>query len=71
MKKLIYLLSPAIWTDISTDMPIPGQKVVIYGKYLTDITAINLGGEIDIDVSTVETNENMDQLVFTMPDRIP
>lgn len=60
-----------VLTDISTDMPIPGQKVVIYGKYLTDITVINLGGEIDIDVNTVETNENMDQLVFTMPDRIP
>lgn len=60
-----------VLTDISTDMPVPGQKVVIYGKYLTDITVLNLGGEIDIDVNTVETNENMDRLVFTMPDRIP
>lgn len=60
-----------ILTDISSDMPIPGQRVEIYGKYLTDITTLNLGGEINIDVNTVETNENMDKLVFTMPDQIP
>lgn len=60
-----------ILTDISTDMPIPGQRVEIYGKYLTDLTTLNIGGEINIDVNTVETNENMDKLVFTMPDQLP
>ena len=60
-----------VLTDISSDMPVPGQKVVIYGKYLTDLTQLNLGGEIDIDVNTVKTNENMDALEFIMPDQIP
>ncbi len=60
-----------VLTDISTDMPIPGQRVVIYGKYLTDLTVLNLGGEIDIDVNSVETNENQDKLIFTMPNQLP
>ncbi len=57
--------------DISTDMPVPGQKVVIYGKYLTTLTAINIGGEIDINIEDVTENETMTELVFTMPDQIP
>ncbi len=60
-----------VLTDISTDMPIPGQRVEIYGKYLSDITELNLCGELKIDVNKVETNENMDKLVFTMPDFMP
>lgn len=60
-----------ILTDISTDMPVPGQRVEIYGKYLSDITELNLCGELKIDVNKVETNDNMDKLVFTMPDFMP
>lgn len=58
-------------SDISTDMPVPGQRVVIYGKYLTNLTALNLGGEIDINVETAESNETMTELAFVMPDAIP
>lgn len=57
--------------DISTDMPIPGQKVVIYGKYLTDVTKINIGGSIDVNIDNIEINETMTQLSFIMPDEIP
>lgn len=57
--------------DISTDMPIPGQQVVIYGKYLTNLTALNLGGEIAIDINGVSETEAMDRLTFTMPETIP
>ncbi len=63
-------MEPEIY-DISTDMPIPGQRVVVYGKYLTNLTAINLGGEIDIDISGSETNEQMSEIAFVMPDMIP
>ena len=57
--------------DISTDMPVPGQKVVIYGKYLTNLTSINLGGEIEIALDGVVENDAMSELVFTMPDELP
>lgn len=63
-------MEPEIY-DISTDMPIPGQRVVVYGKYLTNLTAINLGGEIEVDITGAETNDTMTELVFTMPDQIP
>lgn len=63
-------MEPEVY-DVSTDMPIPGQKVVIYGKYLTNLTAVNLCGEIDIDINTVETTEAMDKLTFTMPEQLP
>lgn len=63
-------MEPEIY-DISTDMPIPGQRVVVYGKYLTNLTGINLGGEVEVDVNTAETNEAMTELAFIMPDEIP
>lgn len=63
-------MEPEIY-DISTDMPIPGQRVVVYGKYLTNLTGISLGGEIGIDVNTAETSDDMTELTFVMPDQIP
>lgn len=63
-------MEPEIF-DVSTDMPIPGQKVVIYGKYLTNLTSVNIGGEIDIDLTQVVENEAMTELVFIMPDELP
>ncbi len=63
-------MEPEIY-DISSDMPVPGQRETVYGKYLTNLTAINLGGEIDVDISDAETNEAMTELVFTMPDAMP
>lgn len=57
--------------DVSPDMPIPGQTVTLIGKYLSDVTSINIGSEIEIDVNTITTNEQMDKVVFTMPDQIP
>ena len=41
------------------------------GKYLTNLTAVNLCGEIDIDINTVETTDAMDKLTFTMPEQLP
>ena len=56
---------------VSPDMPIPGQMVTVTGKYLSDITAINIGGEIDIPVEDVIVNEEMDKVMFRMPDKLP
>ena len=36
-------------TGVFPDMPIPGQTVTLTGKYLSVLTAINIGGEIDIN----------------------
>ena len=57
--------------DVSPDMPIPGQTVTLIGKYLTNVTALNLCGEIDIDVNTVVTTDGMDMVTFTMPAQLP
>lgn len=63
-------MEPVIY-DISSDMPIPGQKVVIYGKYLTNLMGVNLGGEIEIDLDEVAESDDMTELTFTMPDNLP
>ena len=57
--------------DISSDMPIPGQTITLFGKYLADLTSINIGGEIDIDINTVTVSAEMDKVTFTMPDKLP
>jgi hypothetical protein len=57
--------------NVIPDMPIPGQTVTLFGKYLKDITAINIGGEIDVPVDGVTTFESMDRLIFTMPEVLP
>ena len=58
-------------TGVYPDMPIPGQTVTLTGKYLSDVTAINIGGEIDIDIDDVTVSDDMDKVTFTMPDQIP
>lgn len=63
-------MEPEIY-DVSTDMPIPGQRVVVFGKYLTNLTGINIGGEIEVDITGAECNDAMTELSFIMPDRIP
>ena len=63
-------MSPELYS-VSPDMPIPGQMVTLTGKYLTDLTAINIGGEIDIDINSVIVNEGMDKVIFTMPEQLP
>ncbi len=63
-------MEPSLY-DVSTDMPIPGQKVVIYGQYLTNLTSVNLCGEIEIPVEEVTESEDMTKLVFTMPAQLP
>lgn len=62
--------SPEIY-NVIPDMPVPGQQVYVIGKYLKDLTELNLCGEINIDVEEVTTFESMDRIVFTMPDKIP
>mgnify|MGYP002623179806 CR=1 FL=1 len=56
-------------TGVYPDMPIPGQTVTLTGKYLTDLTAINIGGEIDIDIDDVKVSDA--QVTFKMPDQLP
>lgn len=63
-------MAPEVY-DVIPDMPIPGQTVVIRGKYLTNLTALNLGGEIAVNVNDVTENETMTELRFTMPDQLP
>ena len=58
-------------TGVFPDMPIPGQTVTLTGKYLTDLTAINIGGEIDIDLDNVTISDAQDKVTFKMPDQIP
>lgn len=57
--------------DVIPDMPIPGQQVYVYGKYLKDLSELTLCGEIEINVEEVTTFDSMDRLIFTMPDVIP
>lgn len=61
---------PVIY-NVIPDMPIPGQQVCVYGRYLKDLTELSLCGEIDINVDEVTAFDSMDRLVFTMPDRLP
>lgn len=63
-------MEPEIY-DVVPDMPVPGQKVVIYGKYLTNLTALKLCGEIDINIEEVVENDAMTALTFTMPAQLP
>lgn len=63
-------MEPEVY-DVFPDMPIPGQQVTVVGKYLTNLTALNLGGEIDIDIDEVIGNESMTSLTFTMPAQLP
>ena len=58
-------------TGVFPDMPIPGQTVTLTGKYLSDLTAINIGGEIDINLDDVKVSDEMDKVTFKMPDQIP
>ena len=58
-------------TGVFPDMPIPGQTVTITGKYLVDLMAINIGGEISIKVDDVTVSDNQDKLTFVMPETIP
>lgn len=62
--------SPSIH-NVIPDMPVPGQEVCVYGKYLKNLTELTLCGEIDINIEEVTTFESMDRLVFTMPDKLP
>ena len=62
--------APEIY-NVIPDMPIPGQTVYVFGKYLKDLSELSLGGEIEIDIEDVTTFDSMDRLVFTMPDKIP
>ena len=57
--------------SVFPDMPIPGQTVTLTGKYLTDLMAINIGGEIDIDLDGVTVSDAQDKVTFKMPDQIP
>ena len=58
-------------TGLFPDMPIPGQTVTITGKYLVDLMAINIGGEISIKVDDVTVSDNQDKLTFVMPETLP
>ena len=58
-------------TGVFPDMPIPGQTVTLTGKYLLDLSAINIGGEIDIDIDDVTVSDAQDKVTFKMPDQIP
>lgn len=57
--------------NVIPDMPVPGQQVYVFGKYLKDLTELSLCGEIDINIDDVTTFDSMDRLVFTMPDQLP
>ena len=63
-------MKPELYS-VSPDMPIPGQTVTLIGKYLSDLTAINLGGEIDIDIDDVKVSDEMDKATFIMPAQLP
>lgn len=63
-------MEPEVY-DVIPDMPVPGQKVTVIGKYLTNLTALSLGGEIDINIDDVTENETMTCLSFTMPAQLP
>ena len=58
-------------TGVFPDMPIPGQTVTLTGKHLSDLTAINIGDEIDIDIDDVTVSDAQDKVTFKMPDQIP
>lgn len=63
-------MPPSVY-DVIPSMPIPGQTVTVFGKYLTNLTSVNIGGEIEINLDDVQTSDAMDRLTFVMPDQIP
>ena len=63
-------MEPEVY-DVYPDMPLPGQQVVIIGKYLTNLVGLNICGEMWVEVEDVLENESMTQFTFTMPATLP
>lgn len=62
-----YPIEPAI-TDITSDMPIPGERVTIYGKNFIDVRSVKIGDdEIVIPVSQLTVSESQDEITFVLP----
>ncbi|SHE71040.1 IPT/TIG domain-containing protein [Dysgonomonas macrotermitis] len=54
-------------TAISSDMPIPGTKVTIYGTNFLEITGIDINGEYTIPAEDLTISDEADKITFTLP----
>ena len=53
-------------TAISSDMPVEGETVIIYGRNFIDISGIEIGGTT-IAAADITINDDANELTFTMP----
>lgn len=64
-------LPPApVITDISSTMPVPGERVTILGQNILAVESISFGG-ITIPGEEIEAADTEDSLIFTMPSDKP
>ena len=54
-------------TDISSDCPILGSKVTIYGKNLLEVIDIDVCGEFSIPAEEITVSPDQSRLTFIMP----
>lgn len=67
---LVFKSSPAepIISDVSCEMPVVGEQVVIYGKSFIDVLSVQIGeDDIVIPAKDLEVSETQDQITFRMP----
>lgn len=53
--------------NMSSDMPIPGTKVTLYGSYFVEVQSIKIGDDIVVPGSDVTVEENESELSFILP----
>lgn len=54
---------------LSSDMPIPGSKVTLWGSYFVDVESIKIGDDIVVPGSNVTVEENESELSFILPSK--
>lgn len=54
-------------TGLSSDMPIPGSTMTIYGRNLLEVISVDVNGEYEIPVSDLIVAATQDKVTFTLP----
>ncbi len=60
--------SPPVITSVSSDMPIVGETVTVYGSNFNKLISVEIGNKgIEIPAASVTVNETKDKLSFVFP----
>lgn len=54
-------------TGLSSDMPIPGSAMTIFGRNLLEVISVDVNGEYEISVSDLVVAPTQDKVTFTLP----